>query len=186
MIQKNPLSLTISTLPDHHHHHTHHWHHHHHHHPHLDQDDDDDKQARGLSERYLEEILRAAALHGYVQFCSPSICHSFIFTNTNTKTLNPLLAIVWFLGKLCHLCNWYFLNLKISDFDIFHSFLVKRIWWELPPGENDEKKTRSWDSGVPGLEGEAFALSKEMEEVFFLALFSTMHLVVSNVSSNWL
>lgn len=62
-------------------------------------------KARGLSERYLEEILRAAALHGYVQFC--------------------------------------------------------------PPSENDEKKTRSWDSGVPGLEGEAFALSKEMEEVLF-------------------
>ena len=58
------------------------------------QDDIDDDQARGLSERYLEEILRAAALHGYVQFCSPSIFHSFIFTNTNTKTLNPLLAIV--------------------------------------------------------------------------------------------
>jgi len=62
-------------------------------------------KARGLSERYLEEILRAAALHGYVQFCQPS--------------------------------------------------------------ENDEKKTRAWDSGVPGLEGEAFALSKEMEEVLF-------------------
>ena len=30
------------------------------------------KQARGLSERYVEEILRAAALHGYVQFCAPS------------------------------------------------------------------------------------------------------------------
>jgi len=59
----------------------------------------------GLSERYLEEILRAAALHSYVQFC--------------------------------------------------------------PPGENDETKTRVWDSGVPGLEEEAFALSKEMEEVLF-------------------
>jgi len=61
-------------------------------------------KARGLSERYIEEILRAAALHGYLQFC---------------------------------------------------------------PSEGGEKKRRVWDSGVPGLEGEAFALSKEMEEVLF-------------------
>ena len=31
------------------------------------------EQAKGLSERYLEEILRAAALHGYVQFCPSTI-----------------------------------------------------------------------------------------------------------------
>lgn len=61
-------------------------------------------KAKGLSERYLEEILRAAALHGYVQFC---------------------------------------------------------------PSESCEKKTRSWDSGVPRMEGEAFFLSRQMEEVLF-------------------
>ena len=33
---------------------------------------DEENQARGLSERYVEEILRAAALHSYVQFCAPS------------------------------------------------------------------------------------------------------------------
>ena len=40
-----------------------------------DDDDDDDEQARGLSERYIEEILRAAALHGYLQFCQSVSFH---------------------------------------------------------------------------------------------------------------
>ena len=35
-----------------------------------------------------------------------------------------------------------------------------------------EKKTRSWDSGVPQMEGEAFLLSRQMEEVATLPMYN--------------